>query len=656
MPFIKTKNIHVTPNRSLRYICDPVKTQGGLNIVSVNCMPDARNAYLDMKQVYEYYSGRKFNEPMPKKGYAKVKLIHYIQSFDPKDNISIETAQKIGLDLVREMFGEDVQAVIATHDDTGKIHNHIEINVYDLKGRHFYSNKASLKKIKRLSDEICQRYDIKPFDRENYVRKPIISGYHEWINLKRGTSWKQQIRERIDELITVADSFDDLRQRMEQEGFTFKDGKYICVKAPGQQRNVRLKTLGDNYTPERIEKRITEHKKKALDVFVMPFYEITTSIKVKAGAYKNTSAVNYTCGRFLRLYEILVQENIKNISEVEDKLSAAEREYAATLQQVQELKEKISTLESEIKSANHFFDDMGIMQRRFPKKAEDKAAVAVIKEHSFKKKEDTSILIEQLERCQNELAKLNEQLSSSGGEVRKYKEIVDEYYQIFSGESYVNRLVREAKDNITKDDWDNMISEQRIIIFEELDTLTNPPMYHLEKQIWDKIVKLRSMNVEHYEVEKLIRVLAVMRTEGIRKIEDARKFAARMKNSERTMKQQRNELREQIDKLNTATNRADVYVRYKDDPTFNDPDFLETCRKIAEENGATDSGGFERLFAKRDDLKAKEVELSSREYYYSHRVTDYDSIVSAIQYIDIYPQERSTEDKNKIPPKKKHRR
>ena len=418
MPYIKTKNIHVTPNRSLRYICDPKKTQGGLNIVSVNCMPDARNAYLDMKQIYEYYSNRKFNEPMPKKGYAKVKLIHYIQSFDPKDNISIETAQKIGLDLVKEMFGEDVQAVIATHDDTGKIHNHIEINVYDLKGRHFYSNKASLKKIKKLSDEICQRYGIKPFDRENYVRKPIISGYHEWINLKNGTSWKQQIRDRIDELITVAENFDDLRSRMEQEGFTFKDGKYICVKAPGQQKNVRLKTLGDNYTPERIEKRIAEHKNKAFEDFVMPFYEITTSIKIKAGAYKNTSSIDNTCGRFMRLYENLVQEKISNISDAEDKLSTSEKKYAATLQQVQDLKDKISTLEAEVKSAEHYFDDMSFIQRMFPKKDEDKAAAAVIKEHGFKKKEDISILTEQLEKYRSELAELNKQLSSAGGEVR----------------------------------------------------------------------------------------------------------------------------------------------------------------------------------------------------------------------------------------------
>ena len=571
MPFLKTKNIHVTPNRSLRYICDPAKTQGGLNIVSVNCMPDARNAYLDMKQIYEYYSGRKFNEPMPKSGYAKVKLIHYIQSFDPKNNVSIETAQQIGLDLVREMFGEDVQAVIATHDDTGKIHNHIEINVYDLKGRHFYSNKATLKKIKRLSDEICQRYGIKPFDRENYVRKPMISGYHEWINLKRGTSWKQQIRDRIDELITVADSFDDLRSRMEQEGFTFKDGKYICVKAPGQQKNVRLKTLGDNYTPKRINKRIAEHKKKAFDVFVTPFYSVTTQIRIKAGTYKNTSPIENTCGRFMRLYQILVQENITNISEAEDKLTTAEKKYATTLQQVQELKEKISTLESEIKSANHYFDDMGIMQRRFPKKAEDKAAAAIVKQYGFKHKDDISVLSEQVEKYQTELVELNEQLSSLGGEVRKHKAIVDEYYQIFNGESYVVRLVREAKDNITQDDWDSMISEQRKIILEELDTLTNPPMYHLDKQIWDKIVKLRKMNVEPYEIEKLIRVLAVMRIDGIRKIEDARKFAAQMKNSASTAqdksKRRLYERRaDDYERIISAVRNIDIYPPEKKPP------------------------------------------------------------------------------------------
>ena len=81
MPYLKSRDIHVTPNRSLNYICDPKKTQNGLNIVSLNCMPDPRNAYEEMKLIYEYYSRHKFNEPKPNAGKARVKLIHYIQSF-----------------------------------------------------------------------------------------------------------------------------------------------------------------------------------------------------------------------------------------------------------------------------------------------------------------------------------------------------------------------------------------------------------------------------------------------------------------------------------------------------------------------------------------------------------------------------------------------
>ncbi len=477
MPFIKTKNIHVTPNRSLRYICDPAKTQNGLNIVSVNCMPDARNAYLDMKQVYEYYSNRKFNEPMPESGKAKVKVIHYIQAFDPKDNISIEKAQKIGLDLVKEMFGDDVQAVIATHDDTGKIHNHIVVNVYDLKGKHFYSNKASLKKIKRLSDEICKRYGIKPFDRENYVRKPIISGYHEWNHLRNGTSWKQQIRECIDELITVADSFDDLKSRMENEGYTFKDGKYICVKAPGQQKNVRLKTLGDNYTPERIEKRIAEHKQAGVAIFAEQFQSVAIQINQIAGAYSNTSTLNHVNGRFMQIYQIITQEKIWSVSALQGKLAGAEKKYSEISRRVREIKENVKGT-----------DDLS-----------------------------------------EQLASLNEQLSAASKEVRKYKALSDIYDKMTTKEDYISRLVREAKDRTTSEEWNSMIDEQRSIILSELNKNISYPMTVIEKKLRDKLQKLLNMNVESYEIEQVIKALAIIRIDKIDSIETAHTLSGRMR-------------------------------------------------------------------------------------------------------------------------------
>ena len=638
----------------MNYICDPKKTQNGLNIVSVNCMPDARNAYQDMKRIYEYYSNRKFNEPKPKSGQAHVKMIHYIQSFDPKDNISIDTAQLIGLDTVREMFGENVQAVIATHDDTDVLHNHIMINAYALDGKHFLSNKTTLKKIKRISDEVCLRYGIVPYRKTGHGQETKISGYHEWQHIRNKTSWKQLIRDKIDELVPIADSFDDLVRMMNNQGFTFKQGKNICVKAPGQQRYVGLKTLGENYSFEHINKRIAAHREKALAVFAEPYQIIITSIRTKAGAYRNTSPVNDTCDRFMRLYRVITQEKIASLAEAEIKLTNAERIYADTLQKVQALKEKIYSLESEIKSANHYFD-MNFMQRTFPKKADDKAAVAVIKEHGFKNKDDISVLTEQLEKYQSELAKLNDQLSSEGGEVQKFKEIVEEYYHIKDEPSYVEKLVQEDKEKITSDDWNNMISEQRKIILDEIDTVSRAGMYYIEKQIWDKIVKLRTMNVEPHEAEQLIRTLAVIRADGIQKIEDARRLAAKMKYSEQSVKKKRSELHREIEKLNEAINRADVYVRYKDDPSFRDPGFLEMCRKIAEENGATDNNGFERLVARCDELKARDDSLSQKEYFYRKRKADYESVIEAVQFINIYPQERSAEEK-KTPPKKKLRR
>ena len=80
--------------------------------------------------------------------------------------------------------------------------------------------------------------------------------YNEWEHKKNGTSWKQQIREEIDKLIPEVKSLDELLQMLEERGYEIKRGKYISIKAPGQQRAVRSKTLGEEYTEESLNIRI----------------------------------------------------------------------------------------------------------------------------------------------------------------------------------------------------------------------------------------------------------------------------------------------------------------------------------------------------------------------------------------------------------------
>ncbi|MCM1166950.1 MAG: relaxase/mobilization nuclease domain-containing protein, partial [Ruminococcus sp.] len=151
MPFVKSIPIRSTVKRSLAYILDPAKTDGLLYVASLNCITDPECAYLNMKMVYEQFSNKKFDEPPPKQGKGRVKAIHYIQSFDPKDKITPEQAFQIGKLFVKKAFGKNAQVVMATHLDKGHLHNHIIINSYGVDGKKFYDNKKTLQEIKIVS-------------------------------------------------------------------------------------------------------------------------------------------------------------------------------------------------------------------------------------------------------------------------------------------------------------------------------------------------------------------------------------------------------------------------------------------------------------------------------------------------------------------------
>ena len=72
------------------------------------------------------------------------------------------------------------------------------------------------------------------------------------------TSIREQIKLDIDRLVYSSDSFEDLLNRLKKRGYEIKQGKYISVKAPSAERFVRLKTLGEEYLPKNLERRIAE--------------------------------------------------------------------------------------------------------------------------------------------------------------------------------------------------------------------------------------------------------------------------------------------------------------------------------------------------------------------------------------------------------------
>lgn len=75
---------------------------------------------------------------------------------------------------------------------------------------------------------------------------------------KNATSIREQIKLDIDRLVYSANSFEDLLARLKECGYEIKQGKYISVKALSAERFVRLKTLGEEYLPKNLERRIAE--------------------------------------------------------------------------------------------------------------------------------------------------------------------------------------------------------------------------------------------------------------------------------------------------------------------------------------------------------------------------------------------------------------
>ena len=161
MPYIKSKPVHTTVDKTLRYILNPDKTDELLFADSLNCFTDEQSAYMNMKQIYEHFSGRSFTDPKPKSGNCPIKAIHLIQSFSTEDGVSPEEVHRIGMELVKKMYGKSAQAVVTTHVDKEHIHNHICVCSYTLDGKKLYNTISEVKRARDISDLLCIMYGVR---------------------------------------------------------------------------------------------------------------------------------------------------------------------------------------------------------------------------------------------------------------------------------------------------------------------------------------------------------------------------------------------------------------------------------------------------------------------------------------------------------------
>lgn len=263
MAVTKIHPIKSTLNLALDYIMNGDKTDDKILISSFGCNP--QTAHLEFEQTKKECNSK-----------AGILARHLIQSFAPNETTP-KQAHQIGLDLCKRILKDKYEYVLTTHIDKGHIHNHIIFNNVNFKtGKAYISNKRTYHQIRYQSDKLCKENGLSVID-ENYKifktkYKTNGKSYKEYMEFKKGNSWKNKLQIAIDKAIEKSKTFDDFIKTMENFGYEIKFGKYLSFRHKDKRDNGRFtrakaSTLGADYTKERIKERIENREKTTAKPF-----------------------------------------------------------------------------------------------------------------------------------------------------------------------------------------------------------------------------------------------------------------------------------------------------------------------------------------------------------------------------------------------------
>jgi hypothetical protein len=253
------------------------------------------------------------------------------------------------MELCKRVLKDEYEFVLATHVDRGHIHNHIIFNnVNKDTGKCYKSNKRSYHQIRYQSDKLCKENNLSVIDEhyEKYKRKYKTAGksWYENEQHKKGTSWKSKLQFDIDRMIKQSKDWDEFLEKMANLGYEIKYGKHIAFRHKDKQRFTRSKTIGEDYTEERLKERIAEEprfqtklQKKPLEKVI----DISNNERAKSSKGYEIWARKHNLKAMANSFILLREHGIKSIAEL-DKLIQKKADIR------QETTEKIKEIDTEM--------------------------------------------------------------------------------------------------------------------------------------------------------------------------------------------------------------------------------------------------------------------------------------------------------------------
>ena len=411
-------------SKAIAYILNPEKTDEKLLVSSYGCASETA--------AREFEWTRKIAE---QKGMNPVRIIarHVIQSFEIGE-VTPELAHEIGKQFADEILGGKYEYVLTTHIDKDHVHNHLIFDAVDFVDYHAYkSYKRIYYDMREVSDRLCKENGLS-------VIPPSQNkgmGYKEYTEAKRGTSWKQKLKQTIDRLVITAKDYDDFLRLMQEAGYEIKTGKYISFRAEGQERFTRSKTIGENYTEERIKERIAgrtprRNRRQTMPKGISLIGDIQDRIRlIDSKGYEHKAKLTIL-KEAARTLNYLTENNLLQYADLEKKVEDVHSSYDRTGKELKGVEARLREVQPLIKNISNY-------QRLKPvydafQKAKDKPG--------FKAKHEAELVIFEAARSTLLAMQGDEKLPSLKTLQAEQAQLFEEQERLYAER---NRFKKEAK-------------------------------------------------------------------------------------------------------------------------------------------------------------------------------------------------------------------
>ena len=429
MAITKIHPIKATLNMAIDYITDTKKTDEQILVSTNKCHPvSAHTQFLKRREEHNIR--------------GNVLARHLIQSFLPGETTP-EIAHQIGLELCKKILKEEYEFILSTHIDKGHIHNHIIFNNVNMAtGKCYQSNKRSYHQIRYQSDKLCKEHNLSVVDEyyEKFKKKYKANGksWYENEQSKKGNSWKSRLQFDIDRMITQSKDWDEFLKKMADLGYEIKYGKHIAFKPKNKARFTRTKTIGEDYTEERLKERIAERefiKTPAVKIRIGNVIDMNTNAKVKESKGYEYWAIKHNLHTMAESVIYIREHGIKSVKQLDEYIQTAADERQNIQEKIKAIDKKMQKLSTTMEQV-HTVKKHRACYKEYKANPSDKAffeeykaqitlyenALSELKK-SYSKLPNSNDILNRLDKLQEKKNILMQEYSSS-------KSTMDELYKI----------------------------------------------------------------------------------------------------------------------------------------------------------------------------------------------------------------------------------